>query len=48
MFFTQLQLSDDQPVWINVTPASDHKTNKETEQSSVVQIVSGVVTSDRK
>ncbi|KAM3303525.1 putative protein isoform X1 [Capsicum chacoense] len=47
-YLYQLQLSDDQPVWINITPASDHKTNKETEQSSVVQIVSGVVTSDRK
>lgn len=42
MFFLQLQLSDDQPVWIDITPASDHQTSK------LIQIVSGVVSSDRK
>lgn len=45
VIFPQLQLSDDQPVWINITPASDHQTSKETE---LIQIVSGVVSSDRK
>ncbi|XP_049353872.1 uncharacterized protein LOC125818394 [Solanum verrucosum] len=44
-YIYQLQLSDDQPVWINITPASDHQTSKETE---LIQIVSGVVSSDRK
>ncbi|KAJ8543822.1 hypothetical protein K7X08_025440 [Anisodus acutangulus] len=47
-YLYQLQLSDDQPVWIDITPASDHQTSKETDQSSVIQIVSGVVSNDRK
>ncbi|XP_059308535.1 uncharacterized protein LOC132059770 isoform X2 [Lycium ferocissimum] len=42
------QLSDDQPVWIDITPPNDHQTSQVTEQSSVIQIVSGVVSNDRR
>ncbi|CAN4119852.1 unnamed protein product [Withania somnifera] len=47
-YLYQLQLSDDQPVWIDITPACDHQTSKEAKQSSGIQIVSGVVSSDKK
>ncbi|XP_060216062.1 uncharacterized protein LOC132643611 isoform X2 [Lycium barbarum] len=42
------QLSDDQPVWIDITPPNDHQTSQVAEQSSVIQIVSGVVSNDRR
>ncbi|OIT22804.1 PREDICTED: uncharacterized protein LOC109217097 isoform X1 [Nicotiana attenuata] len=44
----QLQLSNDQPVWIDITPPSDRQPSTEAEQSAVIQIVSGVVSNDRK
>ncbi|EOY32744.1 Uncharacterized protein TCM_040774 isoform 1 [Theobroma cacao] len=43
----QMQLGDSsQPIWVEFKPAFNQSTNKEAEQSSVVQIKSGTVTND--